>query len=125
MTKSGVRSGSQPIVAVIDPGVIRKERFVLPLWATLAGITLRVLTRTLVTLARTAVRFWPATTVLTAVALLWRGYGVPGLLTGGLLAAVVVWAVLAWLRLLTPARYARMVTEPVRGHWRWHRVYRR
>src|SRR3954470_23660253 len=102
MTRSGLRTGSQPIVAVIDPGVIRRERFVLPLWATLAGITLRALTRTLVTLVRVAVRCWPATTVLAAIAVLWRGYGAHSLLTAGLVATVLAWAVLAWLRLLSP-----------------------
>src|SRR4029079_17691801 len=33
--------------------------------------------------------------------------------------------VLWWLRLLPPVVWARCVAEPVRGHWRWHRVYRR
>jgi DNA segregation ATPase FtsK/SpoIIIE, S-DNA-T family len=125
MTKAGVRTGSQPIVAVIEPGVIRKERFVLPLWVTLLGITLRALTRLAVTLVLAGVRFWPLTLITAAAAYLWRVRGVQGLVTAGLLVAVLGWAVLAWFRLLAPTVFGRLVGEPVRGHWRWHRVYRR
>src|SRR3954465_11831368 len=109
MTKAGVRTGSQPIVAVIDPGVIRRERFVLPLWVTLLGITLRGLARVVMTLVRTAVRFWPLTFTTAAVAYLWRTHGVHGLVTAGLLVAVLGWAVLAWLRLLAPTVFARLL----------------
>src|SRR3954452_10916005 len=119
MTKAGVRTGSQPIVAVIEPGVIRKERFVLPLWVTLLGITLRALTRLVVTLVLAGVRFWPLTLTTAAVAYLWRVHGTHGLVTAGLLVAVLGWAVLACFRLLAPIVFARLVVEPVRGHWRW------
>src|SRR3954464_4626347 len=125
MTKAGLRTGSEPMAAVIEPGVIRKERFVLRLWVTLLGITLRALVRVMATLLSGAVRFWPLTVTTAVVVYLWRGYGVHGLLSTGLLVAVVAWAMLAWLRLLAPAVFARVVAEPVRGHWRWHRIYRR
>src|SRR5689334_22800822 len=124
MSKAGVRTGSRPVVAVIEPGVIRKERFVLPLWVTLLGITLRALARVTVAVVVAGVRFWPLTLVTTAVVSLWRGYGGHGLVAAGLVVVVVGWAVLAWLRLLAPAVFGRVVAEPVRGHWRWHRVYR-
>src|SRR5690349_21466200 len=125
MTKAGVRTGSRPVVAVIEPGVIRKERFVLPLWVTLLGLTVRALLRVTVTVVVAAVRFWPLTVAGSAVTYLWRTGGAHALVTATLLLAAVGWAVLAWLGLLAPALFGRLVAEPVRGHWRWHRVYRR
>jgi S-DNA-T family DNA segregation ATPase FtsK/SpoIIIE len=50
--------------------------------------------------------------------------GAHGLLTVSALAGLVVAAVLSWWRLLRPAPFARLVAEPVRGLYRWHRVYR-
>ena len=53
MTKrAGIRTGSQPIVAVIDPGLLRKERIRIPLWLILTGLTLRMLARVTVLLVR-------------------------------------------------------------------------
>ncbi len=75
LSKAGVRTGSRPAVAVIEPGVVRKERVLMPLWVTLTGIALRGLTRAVVLLVRVAVRFWPLTLTGAAVTWLWRTHG--------------------------------------------------
>jgi S-DNA-T family DNA segregation ATPase FtsK/SpoIIIE len=125
MTKrAGIRTGSQPVVAIIDRGLIYQERLRVPLWLSVLGVTLRLLARLVVRLVRVAARQWPFTLVLLAAGCVWVRLGVHGLLTAAVLATLVLGAVLAWWWLLRPASFARLVAEPMRGLYRWHRVYR-
>ncbi len=122
--QSGLRTDSQPIVAVIEPGLIRRDRVHVPLWVTLTGLTLRLFARLILTPLRIGVRYWPATLVLLAAAWLWRRLGGHGLFRTGVLAVLTLGALLAWPWVLRPVSFAQVIGEPARGLWRWHRVYR-
>src|SRR4051812_42771174 len=123
--RAGIRTGSQPVVAVIDRGLIYQERLRVPLWLSVIVLTLRLLARLAVTLVRVGGRHWPATLVLLAAGCVWARLGADGLLAVAVLAVLGLTGVLAWWWLLRPASFARLVGEPARGLYRWHRVYRR
>jgi DNA segregation ATPase FtsK/SpoIIIE, S-DNA-T family len=122
--RASIRTGSQPVVAVIDRGLIYQERLRIPLWLSVTGLLLRQLLRALVALVRVGVRFWPVTLVATVALGAWVRLGGQALLTLAAVGTLVLAAVLAWWHLLWPASYVRHVAEPARGLWRWHRVYR-
>src|SRR4051794_9008846 len=122
--RAGIRTGTRPVVAIIDPGLVYRERLRIPLWLSVAGVALRALALTLFGLARIGARFWPLTVVVTAGLWLSFAFGRVGFVTVAVVAACLVLAVLAWWWVLWPATFARLIEEPSRGHYRWHRVYR-
>src|SRR4051794_6161687 len=105
--RAGIRTGTRPVVAIIDPGLVYRERLRIPLWLSLAGVALRALALTLFGLARIAARFWPLTVVVTAGLWLWFAFGRVGFVTVAVLAACLVLAVLAWWWALAPMSFGR------------------
>jgi S-DNA-T family DNA segregation ATPase FtsK/SpoIIIE len=122
--RAGVRTGSAPVVAVLDRGLIYQERLRVPLWISVMGLTLRLLARAVAGLARVAVRYWQATLVMLAAGWLWLRLGGHGLFVAIVVAGLTGSVVFAWWCVLRPASFAWYAAEPARGLWRWHRVYR-
>jgi hypothetical protein len=94
--RAGIRTGTRPVVAIINPGLVYRERLGVPLWLSLVGVAVRALALALVGLARLAVRFWPLTAAATAGLWLWLALGRSDLVTVAVVAACLVLAVLAW-----------------------------
>jgi DNA segregation ATPase FtsK/SpoIIIE, S-DNA-T family len=102
-------------------GLVTKQRYVVPLWVSVTGVTLAFLARAAWFLLAWAVRAWLVSLPAAFVAVTyWRvgGLSVAALVTVTL-AAGLVWAH-RW-----PASYSRLVARRVRGAWRWQRAYRR
>jgi S-DNA-T family DNA segregation ATPase FtsK/SpoIIIE len=102
-------------------GLVTKERYVVPLWVSLLGVTTRGLLRGGWLVLAWMVQAWPVTLpAALLVVTYWRlgGLGVAAVVTSTL-AAGLVWAH-RW-----PGSYSRLIARRVRGTWRWYRSYRR
>lgn len=122
--RAGLRAGQKPVVAVLEHGLIRKDRVFFPLWMVLTGIVARALARTVWTGARIAVRYWPVTLTVLVAWGTWRRLGTTGALVALVALAVAVGAVLLAWREHRPESFTQRVALPARGWWRWQRVYR-
>jgi S-DNA-T family DNA segregation ATPase FtsK/SpoIIIE len=102
-------------------GLVTKQRYVVPLWVSVTGVTLAFAARAAWFLLAWTIRAWLVSVPAALVALTyWRagGLGVTALITATL-AAGLAWAH-RW-----PDSYSRLVARRVRGGWRWHKTYRR
>jgi hypothetical protein len=102
--RAGIRTGTRPVVAIIDPGLVYRERLQIPLWLSLAGLALRALALLLVRLARLALRFWPLTVAAAAALWLWLALGRAGLVTVAVVVACLLLAFMASGARLGPRR---------------------
>jgi DNA segregation ATPase FtsK/SpoIIIE, S-DNA-T family len=102
---------------VYGPGLVSRQRLVIPLWASALGVFVRGLGRAVVWAGRRPLLSVPAVSGL----VVWARWGRLGLV--GLVVAVVVPLVV--VRVAAPAWFAEYVTARVRGQWRLLVVYRR
>jgi S-DNA-T family DNA segregation ATPase FtsK/SpoIIIE len=102
-------------------GLITKQRYAIPLWASLLGLTLAGLARYTFAATRWAVRSWRLTVPAALAAYAYSRFGVHGVIT---LAAVAVAVAGGWHR-RHPDSFDRHVTQHARGVWRWNLRYRR
>lgn len=110
---------------MIGPGLFYAERRQVPFWLALTWGLTRMLGRLAWWTARTAARYPIASTALAVTFAVWVRWGWIGVGIGWLLAGwTLTWLLLGW-HWFAPASYARRVSMPALGLWRWHAVYRR
>jgi DNA segregation ATPase FtsK/SpoIIIE, S-DNA-T family len=123
--RAGLRTGSQPVVAVLDRGLVYQERLRIPLSLSILGLTLRGLFRAVAGLLHLAYRYPVPAAVVTATAVLWLRLGAHGLAVVAVAAGLLLAAVLVGWQVLLPASFSCFVAEPARGWWHWQTRYRR
>jgi S-DNA-T family DNA segregation ATPase FtsK/SpoIIIE len=106
---------------LIGTGLTTKQRYVIPLWASVLGVIATWTGRLLGKVSVWAVRAWPLTLPATLLLVLYVRFGGWAVTTAVMcaLAAGLVWAH-RW-----PGSYSRLVAQRARGGVRWQVRYRR
>jgi DNA segregation ATPase FtsK/SpoIIIE, S-DNA-T family len=102
-------------------GLVTKQRYVVPLWASVLGVTFTFLGRTVWLALRWAVRAWVITVPMLLIALAYWYSGASAVVG---LVALTLSGGLAWAR-RWPVSFSRLVVQRFRGTWRWYTAYRR